>query len=285
MYRKHTFFRGLWRHAILWVFLIFALFPILWVISASFNPSNTLVGQSMIPRNASLVNYREVFTSEQYPIALWIKNSIIISITTAALVVVMTSLAAYAFSRFRFKGRRQGLFAALLVQVFPQMLAAVSIYLLVLSIGKLIPSLGINTHAGLVLVYLGGAMGVNAWLMKGYFDTIPTSLEESAMIDGASPFQAYYKIILPLARPILAVIFLLQFIGSYSEFIFASVLISSSEKYTLAVGLQLFIQDQYASRWGVFAAASVLGALPIVTLFMFLQKYLVSGLTSGAVKG
>jgi arabinogalactan oligomer/maltooligosaccharide transport system permease protein len=285
MYRKHTFFRGLWRHAILWVFLIFALFPILWVISASFNPANTLVGQSMIPRNASLVNYREVFTSEQYPIALWIKNSIIISITTAALVVVMTSLAAYAFSRFRFKGRRQGLFAALLVQVFPQMLAAVSIYLLVLSIGKLIPSLGINTHAGLVLVYLGGAMGVNAWLMKGYFDTIPTSLEESAMIDGASPFQAYYKIILPLARPILAVIFLLQFIGSYSEFIFASVLISSSEKYTLAVGLQLFIQDQYASRWGVFAAASVLGALPIVTLFMFLQKYLVSGLTSGAVKG
>ena len=285
MYRKHTFFRGLWRHAILWVFLIFALFPILWVISASFNPANTLVGQSMIPRNASLVNYREVFTSEQYPIALWIKNSIIISITTAALVVVMTSLAAYAFSRFRFKGRRQGLFAALLVQVFPQMLAAVSIYLLVLSIGKLIPSLGINTHAGLVLVYLGGAMGVNAWLMKGYFDTIPTSLEESAMIDGASPFQAYYKIILPLARPILAVIFLLQFIGSYSEFIFASVLISSSEKYTLAVGLQLFIQDQYASRWGVFAAASVLGALPLVTLFMFLQKYLVSGLTSGAVKG
>ncbi len=267
------------------MFLVFALFPILWVISASFNPANTLVGQSLIPRNASLANYIEVFASEQYPIALWIKNSIVIGLTTAALVVVMTSLAAYAFSRFRFKGRKEGLFASLLVQVFPQMLAAVSIYLLVLSIGKLIPSLGINTHAGLILVYLGGAMGVNAWLMKGYFDTIPTSLEESAMIDGASPFQAYYMIILPLARPILAVIFLLQFIGTYSEFILASVMISSSEKYTLAVGLQLFIQDQYASRWGVFAAASVLGALPIVILFMFLQKYLVSGLTSGAVKG
>ncbi|HKM43403.1 MAG TPA: maltose ABC transporter permease MalG [Limnochordia bacterium] len=285
MYRKHTFLRGLWRHAVLWVFLIFALFPILWVISASFNPANTLVGQSLIPSNASLVNYREVFTSEQYPIALWIKNSIVIGLTTSALVVVMTSLAAYAFSRFRFKGRRQGLFASLLVQVFPQMLAAVSIYLLILSIGKFVPSLGINTHAGLILIYLGGAMGVNAWLMKGYFDTIPISLEESAMIDGASPFQAYYMIILPLARPILAVIFLLQFIGTYSEFILASVVISSSEKYTLAVGLQLFIHDQYASRWGVFAAASVLGALPIVILFMFLQKYLVSGLTSGAVKG
>lgn len=285
MYRRHTFFRGLWRHAVLLVFVVFALFPILWVISASFNPANTLVGQSLIPRNASLANYIEVFTSEQYPIALWIKNSVVIGLITSALVVVMTSLAAYAFSRFRFKGRREGLFASLLVQVFPQMLAAVSIYLLILSIGKLIPSLGINTHAGLIIIYLGGAMGVNAWLMKGYFDTIPTSLEESAMIDGASPFQAYYMIILPLARPILAVIFLLQFIGTYSEFILASVLISSSEKYTLAVGLQLFIQDQYASRWGVFAAASVLGALPIVLLFMFLQKYLVSGLTSGAVKG
>lgn len=285
MYRRHSFFRGLWRHAVLLIFVVFALFPILWVVSASFNPANTLVGQSLIPKNASLGNYREIFTSEQYPIALWIKNSIVIGLITSALVVVMTSLAAYAFSRFRFKGRREGLFASLLVQVFPQMLAAVSIYLLVLSIGKIFPALGINTHAGLIMVYLGGAMGVNAWLMKGYFDTIPTSLEESAMIDGASPFQAYYMIILPLARPILAVIFLLQFIGTYSEFILASILISSSEKYTLAVGLQLFIQDQYASRWGVFSAASVLGALPIVILFMFLQKYLVSGLTSGAVKG
>ncbi|MDI9460369.1 maltose ABC transporter permease MalG [Candidatus Darwinibacter acetoxidans] len=285
MYRKHSFFRALWRHAVLLFFVVFALFPILWVISASFNPANTLVGQRLIPSNPSLDNYREIFTSEQYPIAVWIKNSVVIGLITSTLVVILTAFAAYAFSRFRFKGRRTGLFASLLIQVFPQMLAAVSIYLLVLSIGRLVPALGINTHAGLIMVYLGGAMGVNAWLMKGYFDTIPSSLEESAMIDGASPFQAFYMIILPLARPILAVIFLLQFIGTYSELILASVLISSSEKYTLAVGLQLFIHDQYASRWGVFAAASVLGALPIVLLFMFLQKYLVTGLTTGAVKG
>ncbi len=285
MYRRHSFLGALWRHGVLLVFVAFALFPILWVISASFNPANTLVGQGLIPPNPSLDNYREVFTSEQYPIALWIKNSVVIGLITSTLVVIMTSFAAYAFSRFRFKGRRTALFASLLVQVFPQMLAAVSIYLLVLSIGRLIPALGINTHAGLIMVYLGGAMGVNAWLMKGYFDTIPNSLEESAMIDGASPFQAFFMIILPLARPILAVVFLLQFIGVYSELILASVLITSTEKYTLAVGLQLFIQDQYASRWGVFAAASVLGALPIVLLFVFLQKYLVTGLISGAVKG
>ena len=141
-----------------------------------------------------------------------------IGLITSTLVVILTAFAAYAFSRFRFKGRRTGLFASLLIQVFPQMLAAVSIYLLVLSIGRLVPALGINTHAGLIMVYLGGAMGVNAWLMKGYFDTIPSSLEESAMIDGASPFQAFYMIILPLVT-ILAVIFLLQFIGTYSELI------------------------------------------------------------------
>lgn len=285
MYRKHSFLGALWRHGVLWIFVIFALFPILWVVSASFNPANTLVGQGLFPANPSLANYREVFTSEQYPIALWIKNSVVIGLTTATLVVVMTSFAAYAFSRFRFKGRRTGLFASLLIQVFPQMLAAVSIYLLVLSIGRIFPALGLNTHAGLIMVYLGGAMGVNAWLMKGYFDTIPHSLEESAMIDGASPFQAFFLIILPLARPILAVVFLLQFISTYSELILASVLISSTEKYTLAVGLQFFIHDQYASRWGVFSAASVLGALPIVLLFLLLQKHLVAGLTSGAVKG
>ena len=255
------------------------------MLSASFNPANTLVGQKLIPTSPSLDNYRELFTSKQHPVALWIRNSVVISIITSALVVSMTALAAYAFSRFRFKGRRTGLFFSLLVQVFPQMLAAVAIYLLVLNIGKLVPALGINTHAGLIMVYLGGAMGVNAWLMKGYFDTIPNSLEESAMMDGATPFQAFWMIILPLARPILAVIFLLQFIGTYSEFILASILITSSEKYTLAVGLQMFIQDQYASRWGVFSAASVLGALPIVVLFLLLQKYLVSGLTAGAVKG
>lgn len=285
MYRRHTLVSGLWRHLVLLCFVVFALFPLLWVLSASFNPSNTLVGQRLIPTSPSLDNYRELFTSQQHPVALWIRNSVVISVITSALVVAMTALAAYAFSRFRFKGRRTGLFFSLLVQVFPQMLAAVAIYLLVLNIGKLFPALGINTHAGLIMVYLGGAMGVNAWLMKGYFDTIPSSLEESAMMDGATPFQAFWMIILPLARPILAVIFLLQFIGTYSEFILASILITSSEKYTLAVGLQMFIQDQYASRWGVFSAASVLGALPIVILFLFLQKYLVSGLTAGAVKG
>lgn len=275
----------IWRHLVIWACMAFALGPIIWVISGSFNPTNTIIGQRLIPREPSLVNYRELFTNPQHPFALWMWNTVKISLVTSLLVVTVTSFAAYAFSRFRFYGRRTGLFAILLIQMFPQMLAMVAIYLLLFWLGQYVPALGLNTHAGLIFVYLGGAMGVNVWLMKGYFDTIPNSLEEAATMDGATPFQAFYKIILPLSRPILAVIFFLTFIGTYSEYLFARVLLSSNERLTMAVGLQTFISDQYAKRWGVFSAGALLGAVPIIVLFAFLQKQLVSGLTRGAVKG
>lgn len=275
----------LWRHLVIWVFIVFALGPIVWIISASFDPSNTIVGQRLIPSNPSLDNYKALFTKPEYPFPLWMWNTLKISLITSFLVVAITSLAAYAFSRFKFRGRRTGLFAILLIQVFPQMLAMVAIYLLLMWIGEYIPALGLNSHLGLIMVYLGGAMGVNVWLMKGYFDTIPNSLEEAAIIDGATPFQAFTKVILPLARPILAVVFFLQFMGTYSEYILARVLLSSNDKLTLAVGLQTFISDQYAKRWGIFSAAALLGAIPMVLLFTFLQRHLVSGLTRGGVKG
>jgi ABC-type maltose transport system permease subunit len=165
------------------------------------------------------------------------------------------------------------------------MLAMVAIYLLFLNIQEVLPAFGLNTHPAIITIYLGGAIGVNTWLMKGYLDTIPSSLEEAAYIDGASRFQAFYMIILPLARPILAVLFVLQFIATYSEYILASIILNSNEKFTLAVGLHLFISDMYANRWGVFSAAALLGALPIVILFMLIQKYIVHGLIGGAVKG
>jgi ABC-type maltose transport systems, permease component len=177
------------------------------------------------------------------------------------------------------------LFALILVQVFPQVLAVVSIYLLLLSIGRYVPGLGLNTHAGLVMVYLGGAIGINTWLMKGYFDTIPKELEESAFIDGASRFTTFTRIVLPLVRPILVVVFILTFIGTYSDYILARVLLQSNEQLTLAVGMNLFIGDQYARRWGVFSAGALIASIPIVTIFMLLQKQLISGLTQGGVKG
>jgi len=284
VYRRHGMLGALWRHATIWVVMAFALFPVIWVLSASFDPTNSLVSQRLIPRTPSLDNYRQLFQDPTHPFPRWIANSVKVSLLTAALTTALTALAAYAFSRFRFRGRRSGLFVLLLVQVFPQMLAMVAIYLMMLRVGEYLPWLGPNTHAGLIAVYLGGALGVNSWLMKGYFDTIPTSLEESAYIDGASRLAAFWRIILPLSRPILAVIFLLSFVGTYSEYVMARILLSRTDQYTLAIGLQLLISDQYNKRWGIFSAAALLGALPILMLFLLLQRQLISGLTRGAVK-
>ncbi|HMA60477.1 MAG TPA: sugar ABC transporter permease [Halanaerobiales bacterium] len=285
MYRRQDKKTKLLKHLIIWIVIAFALFPLVWTLSAALNPANTLINQELIPQNANFENFKYLFNNEQHPFPIWLWNSVKISFITATIAVSMTALAAYPFSRFKFRGRRKGLFVILLIQIFPQMLAMVAIYLLFLNIQEVLPAFGLNTHPAIITIYLGGAIGVNTWLMKGYLDTIPTSLEEAAYIDGASKFQAFYKIILPLARPILAVLFVLQFIATYSEYILASIILNSNEKYTLAVGLHLFISDMYANRWGVFSAAALLGAIPIVVLFMLVQKYIVHGLIGGAVKG
>ncbi|BAS27007.1 maltose ABC transporter permease MalG [Limnochorda pilosa] len=284
MYSRCSFWDRLWRNGLTWLAIAFALGPILWVFSASFSPANTIVGQPLIPTQLSLEHYRALFSDPRHPFHLWMWNSVKVAVIAAVLTVALTALGAYAFSRFRFQGRRGGLFTLILIQMFPQMLAMVAIYLLLLEIGRYLPWLGLNTHLGLIMVYLGGAMGVNTWLMKGYFDTIPRSLEESAMMDGASHLQAFVHIILPLVRPILTVVFMLSLIGQYSEYILARVLLQSTDRFTLPVGMQLFIFNQYDSRWGIFAAGAILGAIPIVIIFLLVQSQLVSGLTSGAVK-
>lgn len=277
------------KHFLLWLLLAFTLFPIFWILSASFSTSGSLVGQELIPDNPSLRNYRMFFSGggEKYnaPFLLWMGNSLKLALLTGVFGTAMCALAAYAFSRFRFTGRRTGLLGLLLIQMFPQMLAMVAIYFLLLNLGKFAPWMGLNTHLGLLMVYLGGNLGFNTWLMKGYFDTVPHSLEESARVDGASHFQAFIRIILPLARPILAVIFILTVVFVYSEYILASILLQDTAHYTLAVGLKLFIFNNYDQRWGIFAAAALIGALPIVVIFLLLQDQLVSGLTRGSVKG
>ncbi|HHU51922.1 MAG TPA: sugar ABC transporter permease [Firmicutes bacterium] len=274
----------LWKQIVIWVILAFVLYPIAWVISAAFDPANTIVGQRIIPKNASFINFIRLFDSELQPFTSWLLNTFKVSLTSSFLGVCITALVGYAFSRMRFHGRKTGLFAILLIQMFPQMLALVAIYLIIFWIGHYFSSFGLDTHAGLTLVYLGGAMGVNVWMTKNYFDTIPQSLEESAKIDGATPFQLFVKIILPLTRPILVVVFFLQFMSNYSEYVLARVLLATNENLTMAVGLQTFIQDQISQRWGVFSAAALIGAAPVLILFWVLQNQLVSGLTRGAVK-
>jgi arabinogalactan oligomer/maltooligosaccharide transport system permease protein len=273
-----------WRHLVAILALAFALFPVIWVISASINPiGSTLSSQKLIPSNPSFGNFRDLFSTT--PFGRWMVNTILIAGGAAFINTALAAFAAYAFSRMRFRGRRTGLLSVLLVQMFPQVLAFVAIFVLMNSIGNVFPGIGDGTRLGLVLVYLGGAMGVNTWLMKGFFDTVPRDLDESAMLDGASPWQTFTTIILPLVRPVLAVIFMLSFIGTYGEYVLARVMLTDTQMYTVAVGLNLFIGDQFSQKWGQFAAGAVIAAIPTLILFYISQSQLQGGLTSGAVKG
>ena len=270
----------------------YAFFPIVWVLSAALNPANTLINQSLVPTDATVDNFRRLFDESLAtnihpfrPFALWIWNSVKVAGISSVIIVTLTALAGYSFSRFRYRFRRHALLTILLIQLFPNVLAIVSLFLLLQLIGSIFPSFGLNSHGGLILVYSGGALGFNTWLMKGYFDTIPRSLDESALIDGAGRLQILWYVLMPLIRPVLVVIGLLTFIGTYSDFILARTLLKSSEEYTFAVGLTFFIRGNYQSEWGAFAAAALIGAIPIVLLFFVLQRQLVSGLTTGAVKG
>ena len=265
--------------------LTFALFPIIWIISASFNPTNSLVGQPLIPPNPTLDNYKTLFTSTIHPYPRWYLNSLGISIFVTIVGTAITTLAAYAFSRFRFRSRKTLLQAILLIQVFPNFLNMVALFLILQQLGNVVSWLGLNTYGGLLLVYLGGVLGANTWLTKGYFDAIPRDLDEAAKVDGANHWQIFTIIMLPLVRPILVVVGLLTFIGTYSEYVLAKVLLTDKYMYTLAVGLNAMVSNQFAQNWGVFSAGALLAAIPTLLLFLIFQKHLVGGLTAGSVKG
>lgn len=271
-----------WRHVVAILMIALCVLPLVYVLSASLNPGGTLTGSNRLFRTVDLANFRAL-GARGY--GSWFVNSLVICTVTAVGTVLMGGAAAYAFSRFRFQGRRGGLTALLIVQIFPQMLAFVAIFLVLLSIGDVFPALGLNSRYGLIAVYLGGALGVNTFLMYGFFNTIPRELDEAAKIDGASHAQIFWTIILRLVAPILAVVGLLSFIGTFGEFIVAKVVLQRPEEYTLAVGLYYWAADERTARWGLFAAGAVLAAIPVVLLFLFLQKYIVSGLTAGSVKG
>ncbi len=274
-----------WRLGVALLAILFSMFPVILIFSTAINPVSTVTVTQIIPDNASLANFTTMLTDQQFPFTLWIWNSIKVSGITAILVVALTSLAAFAFSRFRFRGRKSLLRGVLLVQVFPNILAVTALYLILLAIGKIIPASGLNSHGGLILIYLGGAMGFNTWLMKGFYDTIPRELDEAAYMDGASSWYTFSRIIFPLIRPILAVIFILTFIATYSDYLLARVMLTDKYEYTVAVGLSLFIGDQFSQRWNLFAAGALMAALPTLILFYLIQNQLQSGLTVGAVKG
>ena len=274
-----------WRHLVAVACCVFAIFPLYLVVLSAFNSSPSLQATSFIPRTFVWDNFSVLFTDPTVPYMRWMMNSAIIAGSVSLLSVAIGAASAFGFSRLRFKGKRTGLQALLLIQMFPSVLALSAIYVIMERVHVFAPDWGLGTAGGLVLVYLGGSMGVNIWLMKGFVDSIPLELDEAAKVDGATAMQTYWQIFLPLATPILAVVTLLSFIGLFNEYVMARLFLPDVGSRTIAVGLQFFIGGQYSAYWGPFAAGSLLASIPIIAVFMSLQRYIIGGLTAGSVKG
>ncbi|WP_210479297.1 sugar ABC transporter permease [Naasia sp. SYSU D00948] len=271
-----------WKYPVAAVILFYAVFPLVYVLSAAFNPRGSLAASNALFSSVSLDNFAALGTTQFWT---WMGNTLLIGGVAAIGAVLMGAAAAYSFSRFRFRGRRAGLTALLIVQMFPQTVAFVALFLLLLGLGEVVPELGINSKITLICVYLGGALGANTFLMYGFFNSIPTELDESAKMDGATHAQVFWRIIMPLVTPVLAVVGLLAFIAAFGDFVLARIVLTSEDNWTLAVGMYQWVSNQLASRWGLFAAGTVVAAIPLIALFLATQRYIVGGLTQGAVKG
>ncbi|MDR5583374.1 sugar ABC transporter permease [Paenibacillus larvae] len=258
---------------------ICCLYPALWVIFSSFRPGKSLYSKSLIPESFTLDHFKELFTSDSFLFGQWYMNTLKISVITMIIGVTLTLLTGYALSRFRFRGRKTAMSTILILGMFPGFMSMIAIFILLKELGLL------DTHFALILVYSAGAPLMGSFLVKGFFDAIPRSLDEAAKMDGATNMMIFTRIILPLSKPMLAYVALTQFVGPWVDFIFARLVIRSRENWTVAVGLYDQINNFQNSNFTIFAAAAVLIAVPITLLFMFLQKLLVEGLTAGASKG
>jgi arabinogalactan oligomer / maltooligosaccharide transport system permease protein len=298
------------RQGVVSIAVVFALFPVVFVLSSAFNPSGQLSTQGLIPSNIEsleqlLSNFRALMIDEleTAPFWNWLFNSFVVATTSTILSVLITAMSAYSFSRFRFSGRRSLLLGILLIQVFPNLLAMVALFLILRQVTLLAETIplalpflagidwswlalfGLDSLGGVILVYMGGAMGINTWLMKGFFDSIPRDIDESALVDGATHWQIFWMLIFPLVRPILAVVGILSFVGTFNEFVLARVILRDKTNYTLMVGLFNFINNEFDRNWGKFAAGAIVATIPVVVIYIALQDQIVGGLTAGSVKG
>ncbi|MFC4769305.1 sugar ABC transporter permease [Effusibacillus consociatus] len=268
---------NLWvSRVIIWFAILLSIIPLYFVLVASFQTGEAFFSETLLPASFTLENYVDLIKNTNFPI--WMKNSVILSFGVATLQTFLTILAAYAFSRMRFFGRKYGLMSLLILQMFPNFMAVAAIF------GAL-AKLGAMDNLWILILVLAAGQAFNIWLMKGYLDGLPKEIDEAATMDGANSWDIFWRIILPLSLPMIAVIFLFSFIGVFSEFLLSSALLKSPDKLTLAVGLAQFIKNQFAANWTKFAAAAVLASIPVVVVFMLLQKWIASGLVSGSVKG
>lgn len=254
-------------------------YPLFWAVMMSLNPGTNMLVTDLFPKNPTFEHYKWLFTNPRSDYLIWYKNSLYVAIVNSVGSVIITSLIAYAFSRYKFVGRKYGLYAFLLLQMFPALMGMVALYILLNTIGLT------DSLYGLMIIYLGGQIPFNAWLVKGYFDTIPKDIDESARIDGAGHLKVFWSIMLPLAKPILAVVALFNFMAPFMDFLLPRIVLTSPKNFTLALGLFNFINDQFSTNFTRFAAGAILIAVPIAFVFLLLQRYLISGLTEGGTKG
>lgn len=277
--RKRTvLLQKILSHGILMLFVLISLFPIWQVVNISLRPGDQLLSTSMrlIPENATFENYIKLFTERDF--LRWLWNSTLVSLTVTITGVVFASTAGYGFSRFRFVGRKAGLLSLLTTQMFPATMLLLPMYIMLINLGL------INTFLGIVIVYSATALPFCIWTMKGYYDTIPVSLEEAARIDGCTSFQAFRRVILPLAAPALVITALFSFMTAWSEYLVAAQILQDSSLWTLPLGLKSF-ESSMSTEWGLYGSASILVMIPVVILFLALSRWLISGLTLGSVKG
>ncbi len=265
-------------YVILLLFVVISIYPILRVLTISLRPGDNLLTESLriIPKDATFQNYINLFTKK--PFLLWIKNSLIITFAVTLIGVSLASMAGYAFSRYKFPGKKAILSSILITQMFPATMLLLPLYIMISKLDL------VNSFNGIIILYSATALPFCIWLMKGYYDTIPFSLEESALVDGASKFYAFYKIILPLAAPALVITALFSFMAAWNEYIVAAQVLWYEDKFTLPLGLKS-LQGNMTTEWGMYAAGALLVSIPVIILFLSLSKWLVSGLTLGSVKG
>jgi arabinogalactan oligomer/maltooligosaccharide transport system permease protein len=277
--KRQNFTRLALTYLVVLIMFVIILYPLAWIIGSSFNPGQSLSGSSIIPKHATLAHYKGLFDIDKSNYVFWYINSLKVSILTMVFTVILVSFTAYSFSRYRFVGRKNGLMTFLILQMIPNFAALIAIYVLA-ALTHLV-----DTHLGLICVYVGGQIPLNTWLMKGYLDTIPRELDESAKMDGAGHLRIFFQIVMPLAKPIIAVVALFSFIAPFGDFIIASILLRTEKNYTLAVGLYELVAKHFGAEFTTFAAGAVLIAVPIAILFLSFQRFFVSGLTAGGTKG
>lgn len=278
--KVRRYIRLLFSYLLLAFMAVIIVYPLLWTAGASFNPGNSLISTSIIPKHPTFDHYKELFAGkESLQYVQWYVNSMKISLFTMAGSLLCVTFTAYAFSRFRFKGRKYALTLFLLLQMIPQFSALIALFVLVQILGM------INSHWLLILLYIGGLIPMNTYLMKGYMDSIPMDLDESAKIDGASSTRIFFQIILPLSKPMAAVVAMNGFTGPLGDFVLSSTILRTPESYTLPVGLFNLVNDVMGASYTTFAAGALLISIPVAVIFIMLQKNFVSGLTAGGTKG